>query len=54
MVCLLENHMPIDYYCNMVNVIVDATLLKHYIEVYISDLSAHLMRLGIDPILFLV
>lgn len=51
---LVEQHMPLDYYSNMVNVMVDAMLLKEYLDIYVHDLAQHLDHLHVDPILFLV
>ena len=46
--------MPLDYYSNMVNVMVDAALFKEYLDIFVHEVAKHLEQLGIEPILFCV
>lgn len=46
---LLENFIPIDYYSNMIGVMVDHNILNHFIEDRIPDLYHHMMNNFFDP-----
>jgi hypothetical protein len=46
---ILETILPLDFYCNMVGVLVDQQVFKELVRQYNSRLYYHLMGLNFDP-----
>jgi hypothetical protein len=49
LVSLLENFIPIDYYSNMIGVMVDHNILNSLLEEKIPDLYYHMTENFFDP-----
>jgi Rab-GTPase-TBC domain len=46
---LIESILPIDYYSNMVGVLIDQKILYEFFSLKMPDLSNHLKEAGFDP-----
>jgi len=46
---MVESMLPIDYYSNMVGVVIDQKIFYDEFKARIPDLCAHLDRVGFDP-----
>ena len=48
-VMMLESMLPIDYYSNMVGVVIDQKVFYDLFKQRMPDLSVHLEKVGFDP-----
>ena len=46
---IIETILPLDYYSNMVGVLIDQQVLKELIEENLPDIHAHFKKLQFDP-----
>ncbi|KAM3138841.1 hypothetical protein pb186bvf_009044 [Paramecium bursaria] len=46
--CLIESIMPLDYYTNMLSVIVDAKILDYYTKIFVPQLNAHFKEIYLE------
>ena len=49
---LIETFLPVDYYCNMVGVLIDQKVFKHLAQDFLPELISHLDSFSLDVSIF--